>query len=280
VDERNEGGGPDERPHVWAPPEPPSSDRGWAGWDAGAGAPDGPPPPPWERDRRNRRRTVWIVVAVLLLIGIPVGLAIAGAMSRDATPRTDEPTATVPPVPEGDDPGARGPDRDTELEPPDPAQFDGVDADFAALLGRVEDSERAMLRFQRDLEGVFFGAPADLQVLFAQLSEVAADGAASLADAREELEEELATPAAEDVRVVYLDHLDAWLAFMEAVADDPALLGPDGDSSRYDVAINQTAADFADALEELLPDDADPEVRRFAQDLLDRGFRFDADAQV
>lgn len=213
-----------------------------------------------------------MVVVVLAVVLVPLGLAGAGLLERPGagSATAPEPSPTDAPV-----------DPDVELQPPDPGDHEGSDADFATLLNGVEASERVMLRFQRELaQSAGLGDPDDLAPFFAAVRVVAEAEARRLSDARADLEAPLDTDGAETVRAIYLDHLDAWLNLMRAAADDPTLFGPAGDTGRFDVAINATAVDFSRALEAELPADADDEIVRFAQDLLDRGFRFDRDAQV
>lgn len=267
----------DERHHPWGPP-------GGSPWAAGApvtdpGGPDddGPPPPPWVRRRRRRRRVIGIVAVVVLLVVVPVGLLWAGVFDRSG----GDPVQGEGPDDSGPTDAETAPDPDASLEAPDPDRFTGSDADFASVLRGVEASERVMLRFQADLaEAYALGGADDPAPFFAAVRSAAETGATALADARPALEEARATEAADEVRRVYLDHLDAWLALMEAAAADPTLFGPAGDTARFDVEINATALDFSRALESSLPEDAADEIARFAERLLDRGFRFDNEAQV
>lgn len=266
----------DARRHPWDPPQGGS----WAG--ASTAVPnepdaDGPPPPPWVRRRRRRRRAVGVVAVIALLVAVPVGLSWAGVFDRPAGAAGQDtaPDATDPGDPES------APDQEPTLEAPDPARFTGSDADLAAVLGGIEVSERTMMRFQTDLAEAFALAGSDdPEPFLAAVRSAAETGADALTEARGVLEEPQATPAADEIRQVYLAHLDAWLALMEATADDPSLFGPIGDTARFDVEINATALDFSRTLESSLPEDAADEIVRFAEQLLDRGFRFDDEAQA
>lgn len=267
-----------ERHDPWGPPA--------AGtWTAGAPLTtpdepdaDGPPPPPWVRRRRRRRRLVGVLAVVALLVVVPVGLLWAGVLERPGAASSSGADVGDPETAPGPE---AAPDGDTTLEAPDPGRFTGSDADFAAVLGGVEVSERTMMRFQADLaEAYALGGADDLDPFFAAVRDAAERGAADLAEARTALERSRPTAAADEVRQVYLDHLDAWLALMEATATDPSLFGPTGDTGRYDVEINATALDFSRTLESALPDDTADEIARFAEQLLDEGFRFDSEAQV
>ncbi|HSK22286.1 MAG TPA: hypothetical protein VK906_03880 [Egicoccus sp.] len=267
----------DARRHPWDPPE----DGPWA-----AGAPtavpdapdaDGPPPPPWVARRRRRRRAVGVVAVVALLVAVPVGLLWAGVFDR---PDGDAAQGVDPDVADPGDPDV-APDPEATLEAPDPARFTGSDADFATVLRGVEASERTMMRFQADLAEAFaLAGTDDPDPFLAAVRSAAETGAGTLTEARGALDEPLRTAPADEVRQVYLAHLDAWLALMEATAGEPSLFGPTGDTARFDIEINATALDFSRTLESALPGDAADEITRFAEQLLDRGFRFDTEAQV
>ncbi|GGI06093.1 hypothetical protein GCM10011354_17380 [Egicoccus halophilus] len=213
---------------------------------------------------------------MVVLVLVASGLFLAGAFER---PTVD---AAAPSGPADPTPGPpQAPTVPGDLDPPEPDAHTGSDADFAQLLQGIEASERTMLRYQQELGQVFAAAdPADLDAFLAAVRTVSQDGAAAITAARQDLDEPLGTAAAESVRTVYLGHLDAWRSLMEAAAQEPSLYGPTGDTSAFDREINATARDFAQALASSLPTDADPEIAAFVEDLLDRGFRFDVDAQV
>ncbi|MFA9429746.1 hypothetical protein [Egicoccus sp. AB-alg2] len=266
--------------HEWAAPDSgawSSATRpGPAAWGQPEPDADGPPPPPWVRKRRERRRRIVAASAsAVVLLVLPLGMWAAGVF--DGPSADDEVAGPTEPTPE---PPA-GPAPRQELEPPDPDDYSGSDADFAALLAGVESSEQSMMRFQEELAQAFqLGDGQDLTPFFAAVRSIAEASAEQLSAARDDLDDPLATPEAETVRTVYLDHLDAWLALMQAAAEDPTLFGPNGDASRFDVEINATAVDFSRTLEAELPADAADEITAYVRALLDRGFRFDGDAQA
>jgi hypothetical protein len=283
-------------PRVWTPPDAGASrdaavgrdPQPWAGGSGGVGVgevPDGPPPPPWERERRTRRK--WIVaLAVVVVLAIPVGLALASALG-DGTDARDEQAEGTRPSPDG--PGTdegvdrgEGAEADRPLDAPDLDLLEGPDAVFAQLLIDIDASEQAMLGFQRELSEVFRGQTfEDVTELLGALSEAGGDGADQLEAARGALEEPVADVRAESVREIYLEHLDSWVRYMRAVEADPTIIASDQDgTARYTLSINATADAFARALEDQLPEDADPEVQRMAEQLLDRGFRPQGDADV
>lgn len=235
-------------------------------------------------------------------------------------PDADDPAADDPgaDAPSGDDPGADAPgaddpgdgesgdddvdpdgpgeaaqggtDREVELPPidpdddldqPDVGALGGSDAAFAEVLLDVDASERTMMRYQQGIVATLLdGGPDDPVDLLAELSAIANTAANELLTIRERLEADVDDAGASEVRDRYVEHLDTWVAFMRAVQERPALLGPDADTDRFTLAINVSADAFARSLEDRLPEDADVEVARFADDILERGFRSGQDAQV
>lgn len=291
----------------WTPPD--------AGAMSGGGAAPGgihveledadvPPLPPPVRRRRRRRRAL-IAGAVLVVVGVPVGLAVAGTF-----PSTDQPSASGNEADGGDDAtdgqtdgqndgdtadeeggeGAGDEDGedgagedgagDDEIDPPDLDALAGSDAVYGRLLIDIDASEQVMITFQDEVATVF-SVPADSpDELMGALQEIGAAARDDLLDVRERLDDELDVDGAEEVRDRYAAHLDAWADYMNAVSADPSVLSGEGAGAGFNVVINSTADAFARALEERLPDDADSSVRDFAEDLLDRGFRGSGDSQV
>jgi hypothetical protein len=310
----------------WAPPVPapagsvgtPPPDGAWtppgapaAAWrrDAGTGhetiaevdAPSGPPPPPTERRRRRRRRLALLTTAAVLVLGIPIGLAIAsGIGGGDAGPAADgddgdDDSATDGPAEDGRADGGSDPDDGSqdgdaeavepgevdpslELDQPDVGAFDGLDASFAQLLVDIDASEMTMIAFQADLGGVFQGASGERALAAAR--SVAEVRRGQLLEVRDRLEGQADDADVDAVREVYVEHLDSWERFMGAVEEDPTVLAQDGRDAIYTLDINATADAFARALEDRLPGSVDAEVRAFADAILDRGFRSASDAEV
>jgi hypothetical protein len=246
-----------------------------------------------------RRRRALAIAAALTVVAIPIGLAVASGLTE-----RDEPTATSPDdpdaAPEGEQPdtdeapdddaggdspgepsdgpeGEAAPPTDVELDPLDLDGLDGLDAVYGRLLTDIDASERTMIGFQEDLAEALGGLRGPDEMLD-DASEVAAESRAELLEVRERLAEELDDAGAERVREVYVEHLDSWADYMQAVEDDPLVI-VENDGS-YTVAINATADAFARALETELPDDIDAEVERFADGVLDRGFRGMGQADV
>jgi hypothetical protein len=311
----------------WAPPAPAAStsdgasrpDGAWtppgaptAAWspDAGTGhdavaeadAPSGPPPPPTERRRRRRRRLALLTTVAVLVLGIPIGLAIASSITTgDPEPAADGEDAagdssTGPDGPaedgrdDGSDPDGGSQDGDAdavepgevdpsmELDQPDVGAFDGLDASFAQLLVDIDASEMTMIAFQADLGGIFQGASGERALAAART--VAERRRDELLEVRGRLEEQADDADVEAVRDVYVEHLDSWERFMGAVEEDPTVLAQDGRDAIYTLDINATADAFARALEDRLPGSVDAEVRAFADAILDRGFRSAGEAEV
>jgi hypothetical protein len=282
-------------PHPWAPPDagaapdaavgrpPPPAPTGPHGSGWAAPDPEGPPPPPWERARRRRRKVLLGVVAALVLL-VPVALLVVATVGGDDT---DE-VAASPEDEDANDPDADGgeaaptPGDQAPLEAPDLDRLEGPDAVFAQLLLDIDRSELAMIGFQDELRERFqeHAGGDDPAELLSALSDAGARGATDLEEARAALEEPAADVRADAVREVYLDHLDSWRRYMEAVEEDPTLLVAEGAGSRYTLSINATADAFARSLEEQLPDDVDGQVQLMAEQLLDRGFRPATDADV
>ena len=240
---------------------------------AGRGAPDGmgevdeagPPPVPWavveaaHQQRRRRRHLVLAIAAAVVVIGTPVTLAIIAAASA---PEPDvQGTADH-------DPDARG------LEPPGLDELSGHDADWVKLLRDVDDSERAMLAFQHELAEI--AERARQEELSDPLDEVrtaAADAGSALQEVRSRLVERAGDGRLEDVRQAYLEHHDAWADYLDAVVEQPTLVGAPGAASQWRLSINTSGATFAGELREAIRDArVDPAIRTFARDLLRRGF--------
>lgn len=272
-------------PSVWAPPDAAEAydrrarqapDTSGVDVEVERGG-DGPPPPPFVRQRRRRRRNLLIAIVVVVVIGTPVALAIAGGLSFSDDPEaaTDEgPSASPDEAPDDDPSNPEGPSGDVELEPLDLDRLDGLDAVYGRLFTDIDASEQAMMGFQDELTAAFQSQdPTDLDGLLDAVTDAAGRGRGALLDVRERLADGLDDDGAEAVRESYVAHLDSWADYMAAIEDDPAVLTSDDTDSSFTVHINATADGFARAVEEHLPDDIDGDVRRFADALLDRGFR-------
>lgn len=285
----------------WVPPSEPPRDVGDVGsagggsagavWpaggdgaaEAGGGWTVGDPPAPLGTAPARRRRRRWpLVVVGLLLVGL-AGTLVALALTSDersvvADVGGDEDTpGTAPDDGEAGDDGdgsaapEGGDELDTELDPLDLDRLDGLDLVYGRLLTDIDASEREMIGFQTDVGVALSGAPSGPEGL-AAVAEVAAAREQGLLAVRERLSDPLDDAGAEEVRQRYVEHLDSWADLIGAVAEEPLLILEQSESGAT-VAINRTADRFARALEAELPDDIDAEVARFADGILDRGFR-------
>ncbi len=170
---------------------------------------------------------------------------------------------------DGDAPGGIEPD--AELEPLDLTALAGLDRTYGQLLTDIDASERAMIAFQAGLAEAFGGAGSPQDALDGA-GEVAAESRERLLAVRDRLTAPLDDAGADRVRERYVDHLDAWEGFMAEVEADPLAALEQGERGST-VRINASADAFARALEAELPGDIAAEVARYADELLDRGFR-------
>jgi hypothetical protein len=273
--------------HSWTPPDAgdppaPATDPGRV--DVEVGDADGPPVPPPVRRRRRRRRAL-LTGAVLVVVGVPVGLGVATMLEADDTPSAiggdGSPAETEDRDDDASDDDANGgTGGDDTLEPPDLDGLAGTDAVYGQLLVDIDASEQVMMAFQDEVATVFSVPAESPDELVQALQEIGTEGRDELLEVRDRFDDELDVDGAEVVRDRYLAHLDSWAEYMDAVSEDPSVLGGEGTGDGFTVVINATADAFARALEDELPEDADASVRAYADDILDRGFRGSSDAQV
>ena len=154
----------------------------------------------------------------------------------------------------------------TATEPAGGDRNDPSDVALEEMLTLIDESERTMLRFQ---ETVAFAADVDA------VEAAAADAAETLGRIKGEL---LAVDivgsydeALREVLDSYVAHLEAWETYAAATAEAAeAYLDETGEFLQ---AINDTALVFLRAMEQELPDDIPGDLRNFAEQILDRGFR-------
>jgi hypothetical protein len=159
------------------------------------------------------------------------------------------------------------------------AQQSDRDVELVALLEGVVDSESIMLAFNDDVAAQLEGATDEATAL-AAIGAAAADGADGLRAARPGLIEPMGDRVVDDVRSVYVPHLDSWIDYLAAVAKRPELLFTRDDQQPYILRINATAEAFADSLEALIDTGPSPEVVALAERILDEGFRSERQADV
>jgi hypothetical protein len=229
---------------------------------AGADVPVDPPPPPTPFERAGARRRRWPVVVTALVLALGgAWLLRGGTLDLRVEAGLGAPAATDPGEDAGADPGPQA-----------------EDAVLLALLRAIDRAEAAMLTFGADARAVLEGAPSRAD----GLSDVAAAAAVALATLEEErsdLEVPRPTGGPEDVRAAYLPHLDAWIAYLAAVAADPEELFA-GPSDPAILRINATARVFADALAAVLAAGVGPEAERLGRDILTEGFPAQEDADL
>jgi hypothetical protein len=214
---------------------------------------------------------VALVIGAVLVIGVPVGLAAAALTSaaRDID-------LTAPSGGGSSSDGSR-PRAEVEVEVPDLDGLDGTDAEVGAILVDINRSEEQMLVTQERFADVLADAsgespPEDVEGLLDQIGAAAGDGQRELQDIRRDLTDAAASDGdARDLRDVYLAHLDSWVRYFVAVEADPTVFASGADEA-FTLSINTTGDEFARVVREDLPEDLDPEVRAFADQIVDRGF--------
>jgi WD40 repeat protein len=154
------------------------------------------------------------------------------------------------------------------LVPLEVGRLSGADAVLGRLLVDIDAAERAMLDYQRELSGVSGGFGTDGETSERRRG-IAAASRSQLVEVRGRLTGELGSEPAERVRASYLTHLDAWVGSIQAIEEDR----PFDEGAGDDDPIGSSATAFSRALEDALPEDVDAEVRRFAESILNRGFR-------
>jgi hypothetical protein len=151
---------------------------------------------------------------------------------------------------------------------------------LVVLLEDIIGSEGIMLAFN-DGVGASLREAQDEATALAAIAAAATEAAADLVAARPGIVERSGGGSVDDVRSAYLPHLDAWIDYLEALAERPVLLFSDGEQQPFLLLINSTAVDFSDALEAVLAQDLAPEVAELVERILDDGFRgFGENAQL
>lgn len=257
---------------------------------AASGDDSGPPPTPAARARRRRWRVALGVLAVVVLVvaAVPtmtwvftqaMGALIAATGDTDESPseapdEADAATGEVAPGGSTDlDDGTRPDpqvDEQDRLDVPSMAEVSGADARLLAVLIDIDVSERVMLAFQRDVTAIF-SAQNDASAMLREVSEAAEAAIQDLLLMRRLLTAAADSDGTADVAGTYVEHLDTWVDYLEAIADRPELLG--GDMTRYTLPINVTGGRFSRAVANRLDDaNLDPRVEAFATAIVDRGF--------
>jgi hypothetical protein len=216
-----------------------------------------------------------VLFSALGVLILGVGAALVVAVATSSPDADDEMAINVPDDEagdEGDEPGEMAAEEDLAADL-DLDALSGRDEALGRFLVHVDASERAMIGFQQEvgeaLEG--FGA-ADPEQVIDELRDAARDAGDGLAEVRPSLVAETGHPAADEVRSVYLSHHDVWADYLEAVEEDPTVLGSENEGARWTLLINSSAEAFERALREELDGDLDGEVRELGEAILSRGF--------
>ena len=222
-------------------PGPPPAPRERAGEQLHGAAHVGSTVAPAPRAPRSRRSVVRR--ALNLLLAVAVGLATGVTIERlELLPSSEQ------------------------------AELSDEDVAMVALLEDVVRTEGVMLAFNDVVAERLAEAP-DEETALAIVGRAAASGVGGLEALRPLIVDRQGGPAVDEVRTVYLPHLDSWVDYLSAIADEPGLLFTGDDQQPYILLINATADAFRIALEDLL--DRAPAVRvaELAERILDDGFR-------
>ncbi len=146
------------------------------------------------------------------------------------------------------------------------------DAELVGLLEDIVRTEGVMLAFNDEVGERLAGVQEEADAL-AAIAEAAAAGADGLGALRPLIVGRSGGPRIADVRTVYLPHLDSWIDYLAALAEDPEMLFARDAQQPFLLLINATAEDFRDALEELLGSEPSARAAELAEQILDDGFR-------
>jgi hypothetical protein len=256
----------------------------------------GPPPMPHQRarSRRSKRLLVTLVLGGLLAVGLGVwwfGGASNGVGTADPAASGAPDGAEQSPSDRDDadrvrpEPGQGSTARDRDGRPdafvpeedqvqaPDLTDMSGADLAIARLFLEIDASERVMMAFQHEVQQIFL-TTTDPTLMFDAIRLAAQRSIGDLDVLRERLND--AAPSA--VRDTYVVHLESWVDYLLAIEEEPERLA--GDMARWTISINATGDAFVRATDEVLTDDVDPQVRSFAEAVVERGFAGQGTAQV
>lgn len=263
--------------------------------------PDGPPPPPYVRRRRRLIALVAGLVAFALAVfGLVVLFGVTGE-ERDVAEEADGPLGLDDALPgprqpseDGDGPGegGEGDDRDGDppavapderIDIPDPQDFDGATRVQLRLMARIDASEQAMLAFQLGVGDVFVEAdPGDIDATFDAVAALATRSIDALSVLRDQMTGDAAVDtsgaATGAVRDTYVVHLDSWVDYLTAIADEPRLIT--GSLAEFTIRINATGDAFVRAVDELIDEGVHVEVGRVGRAIVERGFAGPDESQV
>jgi hypothetical protein len=216
-----------------------------------------PPPTPYERAvdhageraverpgaaRAPRGRAPRIVVSLLLVIAVALGV---WTELRD---------------------GGRADQRAVRVE-------QTRDEALLQLFEEIERSEGEMLGFY-DRLGDELGDPSTTRdEVLTIIAAAAADAVDELRAVRVRIVPLADDSVVDDVRAAYLPHLDSWIDYLTAVAEDPDLELERERAAPFMLLINSTARTFRVATELMLETGPSDDVARLADEILEEGFR-------
>jgi hypothetical protein len=155
------------------------------------------------------------------------------------------------------------------------------DSALLALLIDIEQSEGAMLGYYDALRDELGDPTVSREQALDIIAAAAVEAASQLREVRALIVPVTGDAVVDDVRAAYLPHLDSWVDYLDAVAEMPELELERDRAAPFNLVINATARAFRVATEEMLATGPSEEVRQFAEDILDEGFRgFDDEAQT
>ena len=143
------------------------------------------------------------------------------------------------------------------------------------LIGLLEDvvrTEGVMLAFNDEV-GERLASPQEESAVLAAIASAATDSVEELRALRPGIVARTGGASVDAVRSVYLPHLDSWIDYLGALAEDPALLFTRDTQQPFILLINATAEAFREVLEELLDEEPSARVAELAERILDDGFR-------
>lgn len=205
-----------------------------------------------------------MVGSVVAIVGMVLALTVGAALNRrDDTLVADPGTVPAPSAPGQPGPGATLPpgagggagSDPLAVDPSLPNPLPSPSAEELAALGEVfeliDDAELVMLDFIFRVPASDDGSFTESEVATAR--EVAADAVTALEALRAQLEAAGTSGGANAaVRAAYLSHLQDWIDYTGAVADDPGVLL--AGSGPYDQAIGESADGFTASIRDHLGD--------------------------
>jgi hypothetical protein len=146
------------------------------------------------------------------------------------------------------------------------------DAALVALLEDIIRTEGVMLAFNEAVGERIEGLD-DRDAALAIVAEEASASVGGLRSLRPIVVDRTGGARVDEVRTVYLPHLDSWIDYLAALAEEPGLLFTRDEQQPYILLINATADAFRIALEDLIEAGPSARAAELAERILDDGFR-------